>query len=65
MSEQAPIQDVNIELGDTTSDLLYERSKQTHANRHDRSSAGKRNDSDYCCRGKAGRRSPRNRQRHR
>lgn len=33
MSEQSPIQDVNIELGDSVSELLYERSKQTHENR--------------------------------
>jgi phosphoribosylformylglycinamidine cyclo-ligase len=33
MSEQAPIQDVNIELGDDISMLLYERSRQTYRNR--------------------------------
>lgn len=33
MGEQAPIQDVNIGLGDDVSKLLYEASKETHANR--------------------------------
>jgi phosphoribosylformylglycinamidine cyclo-ligase len=33
MSEQAPIQDVNIDLGDDVSSLLYEASKITRANR--------------------------------
>ena len=33
MSERAEIQDVNIELGDDVSRMLYEASKQTHENR--------------------------------
>jgi phosphoribosylformylglycinamidine cyclo-ligase len=33
MSERAPIQDVNIELGDDVSRMLYEASKLTHENR--------------------------------
>lgn len=33
MSERLPIQDVNIELGDDVSKMLYEASKQTHGNR--------------------------------
>lgn len=33
MAERAPIQDVNIELGDDASKMLYEASKHTHANR--------------------------------
>jgi phosphoribosylformylglycinamidine cyclo-ligase len=33
MPEHAPIQDVNIELGDDVSRMLYEASKQTHQNR--------------------------------
>lgn len=33
MTEQRPIQDVNIELGDDVSKMLYEASKQTHDNR--------------------------------
>lgn len=33
MSERAAIQDVNIELGDDVSKMLYEASKQTHENR--------------------------------
>jgi phosphoribosylformylglycinamidine cyclo-ligase len=33
MSNPESIQDVNIELGDNISELLYERSKQTHDNR--------------------------------
>jgi phosphoribosylformylglycinamidine cyclo-ligase len=33
MSERGPIQDVNIELGDDVSRMLYEASKQTHENR--------------------------------
>jgi phosphoribosylformylglycinamidine cyclo-ligase len=33
MSERGPIQDVNIELGDDVSRMLYEASKQTHQNR--------------------------------
>lgn len=33
MAEREAIQDVNIELGDDVSKMLYEASKQTHANR--------------------------------
>ncbi len=33
MTERAPIQDVNIELGDDISKMLYEASKLTHENR--------------------------------
>ena len=33
MTERQPIQDVNIELGDDVSKMLYEASKQTHDNR--------------------------------
>lgn len=33
MAERGPIQDVNIELGDEMSKMLYEASKATHANR--------------------------------
>lgn len=33
MADRAPIQDVNIELGDDVSRALYEASKQTHDNR--------------------------------
>ena len=33
MSERAPIQEVNIELGDDVSKMLYEASKLTHQNR--------------------------------
>lgn len=33
MAERRPIQDVNIELGDDLSKMLYEASKATHANR--------------------------------
>jgi phosphoribosylformylglycinamidine cyclo-ligase len=33
MAERGAIQDVNIELGDDVSRMLYEASKQTHANR--------------------------------
>lgn len=33
MTERAPIQDVNIELGDDVSKMLYEASKLTHDNR--------------------------------
>lgn len=33
MSERAPIQDVNIELGDDVSKMMYEASKLTHNNR--------------------------------
>lgn len=33
MAERSPIQDVNIELGDDVSRMMYEASKQTHENR--------------------------------
>ena len=33
MAERSPIQDVNIELGDTASKMLYEASQLTHENR--------------------------------
>ena len=33
MVERHEIQDVNIELGDDVSKMLYEASKQTHQNR--------------------------------